>query len=207
MWPKGSNTDFFSPKASKEFSAKANQKDLDYKLAGRKKDEYRKRALDHLKWGDEEKYDELNKTAEFWKQKEDEFLDKSIELRKAGIELDPVEQYYRSAGEVQARMAQRQLEVDPIKTFPGHLDYEVRVDEDKIIRNPLESETNRYDPEYLKKQYPGHDFSYEKAVPNLMDTKLVGLGNAISDGYLTVYYPHLLDHTLLSSIHQAYLHR
>ena len=24
------------------------------------------------------------------------------------------------------------------------------------------------------------------------DTKLVGLGNAISDGYLTVYYPHLL---------------
>ncbi|MEN7549412.1 GNAT family N-acetyltransferase [Rapidithrix thailandica] len=26
------------------------------------------------------------------------------------------------------------------------------------------------------------------------DTKLVGLGNAISDGYLVVYYPHLLVH-------------
>ena len=26
------------------------------------------------------------------------------------------------------------------------------------------------------------------------DTKLVGLGNAISDGYLVVYYPHLIVH-------------
>ena len=27
-----------------------------------------------------------------------------------------------------------------------------------------------------------------------IDSKLVGLGNAISDGYLVVYYPHLLVH-------------
>ena len=26
------------------------------------------------------------------------------------------------------------------------------------------------------------------------DTKLVGLGNAISDGYLVAYYPHLIVH-------------
>jgi GNAT superfamily N-acetyltransferase len=32
----------------------------------------------------------------------------------------------------------------------------------------------------------------ETLITALHDTKLVGLGNAISDGHLTVYYPHLL---------------
>lgn len=159
FWPKGSSDDFFSPKASKEFTDKAYAVEKKQRLAKAQADLADKRAMDNLKWGDDAKYEAA--LAEAKKQKElySKYLDQSITLRKAAVELDPVEQYWRSAGEVQARMAQRQLDVDPTKVFPGHLDYNRQYADEDIIRNPMESEANRYDPEYLKSKYPGHDFS------------------------------------------------
>lgn len=45
-------------------------------------------------------------------------------------------------------------------------------------------------PELLMKALRGS----HSLVTARVDSKLVGLGNAISDGYLVVYYPHLLVH-------------